>query len=39
MLTNHFNLIVKMFIQVHYSTNTSPFGDASKIGDIGNKNM
>jgi len=29
-LTNHFNLIVKMFAQKHYSMDIYPFGDVIK---------
>jgi len=29
-LTNHFNLVVKMFAQKHYSMDIYPFGDVIK---------
>ncbi len=29
-LTTHFNLVVRMFAQDHYTLDTSPFGDATK---------
>jgi hypothetical protein len=29
-LTTHFNLVVRMFAQDHYTLDTFPFGDATK---------